>query len=145
MGVQDVDVTARSSASPEEVFAVLLDAERWPEWSPVGKAELREEGAPDRNGVGALRVFTTGRVSSFERVVEADRPRRFSYVLEQGLPLTGYRADVDLTPTDGGTAIRWHSTFRAKVPGTGWFYRLVLTRFIRTTATRLAEAANATV
>ena len=67
--------------------------------------------------------------------------RRLSYVLLSGLPLRNYRADVDLTPMDGGTAIRWHSKFGAARPGTGWLYRWALGRFIRQTVHGLAEHA----
>jgi hypothetical protein len=59
----------------------------------------------------------------------------------RGMPIRDYRADVDLQPSQGGTTIRWRSSFRPKVPGTGWFYRLVLRRFIRDTAGRVAAHA----
>ena len=61
--------------------------------------------------------------------------------LLEGLPLKGYRADVDLEPADGGTWIRWHSTFDGKHQGTGWIYRLALRRFIRACVRGLADAA----
>jgi hypothetical protein len=68
----------------------------------------------------------------------------FAYVLEAGLPLRGYRAVVTMTPTDAGTLIRWVSTFRAKVPGTGWLYRRELGKFIGRTVEGLATAAART-
>ena len=40
------------------------------------------------------------------------------------------------------SAIRWHSTFRAKVQGTGWLMRASLTRFIRQTSDGLAREAE---
>ncbi|MCW6010101.1 SRPBCC family protein [Micromonospora sp. CPCC 205371] len=57
------------------------------------------------------------------------------------MPLRNYRADVDLTPTADGTTIRWHSTFDAAVPGTGWFWRWLLGRFIRDCVNGLAREA----
>ena len=39
-------------------------------------------------------------------------------------------------------AARWHSTFRVKVPGTGWAMRWSLKRFIAETADGLARAAE---
>ena len=54
------------------------------------------------------------------------------------MPLRNYRADIDLTPTATGTSIRWHSTFSATMPGTGWFYRAVLSAFIARCASGLA-------
>jgi len=64
-------------------------------------------------------------------------------VLEAGLPLRYYRAVVTLTPTEAGTAIRWRSTFQAKVPGTGWIYRCQLGNFIGRTVDGLAATTAA--
>ena len=76
-------------------------------------------------------------------MVECRPGEAFAYVLEKGLPLRDYKAVVTLTPAaGGGTAINWHSTFRAKVPGTGWLYRRELGRFIRRTTEGLARASD---
>ena len=53
-----------------------------------------------------------------------------------------YHADVTLTPDGDGTHIRWHSTFRPRVPATGWLIRRTLQRFVADTAERLARAAE---
>ncbi|HYY64544.1 MAG TPA: hypothetical protein VE688_08020 [Gaiellaceae bacterium] len=39
-------------------------------------------------------------------------------------------------------AARWHSTFRVKVPGTGWAMRRSLKRFIAETAEAPARSAE---
>jgi hypothetical protein len=151
---QDIDVTARSRGGVETVYELLRAGETWPTWSGLGSFELEravpavagdgaaESGAGAQEGVGAIRVFRTGPMTSREEIVELVPGRRFSYVLLSGLPVRGYRADVDLTPTADGTSIRWHSTFEAKLPGTGWFYRWFLGRFIRQTAEGLAAYAG---
>jgi len=56
--------------------------------------------------------------------------RRLSYALLGGLAVRDYRADLDLTPGGGGhgTQLRWHTTFTAKVPGSGWLYLRALTK-----------------
>lgn len=135
MGRQHIDVKVRSSADPESVYQLLADAATWPTWSPIGSyAEDPKTGH---------RLFTTGRITSRERVVEANRGRRFSYELVSGLAIRDYRADVDLDPVDGGgTSIRWHSSFRPKVAGTGWLYRRTLQRYIERCARGLAEYAG---
>ena len=144
--MQTIDVTVRSPAPAPALYALLADGASWPTWSPIGSFELERPGGSEREGVGAVRVFRTdrltGRVTSREELVELVPDRRLSYVLLSGLPLRGYRADVDLTPNGAGTEIRWRSTFRPKVPGTGWLYRAVLTRFIRRCADGLAAAAQ---
>jgi Polyketide cyclase / dehydrase and lipid transport len=77
-----------------------------------------------------------------EEIVELVTNRRFSYAQLSGLAIRGYRADVDLEPTDGGTLIRWHSSFDPKVPGTGRLYRRQLSRFIEQTVKGLAARAD---
>jgi len=140
--VQRIDVTARSAADAQTIYRLLADGRTWPTWSPIGSftpgdpAEVPEK-------VGDIRLFRTGRTLSRERIVELVPGRRVSYELLAGLPLGGYRADVDLTPEAGGTVIHWRSRFTAKVPGTGWLYRWALGRFIQRCADGLARHAAA--
>ncbi len=138
-----IDVTAVSAAEPDTIYALLAEGSTWPTWSPIGSFELERPGPTAPEGLGAIRVFRTGRTVSREELVELVPGRRLSYRLLSGLPLRGYRADVDLTPDGTGTRIRWHSTFRPRVPGTGWLYRLVLGRFIQRCADGLAVYAAA--
>ena len=143
MAQQVIDRTAKTTADAAAVYALLADGSTWPEWSPLGSFELVEPGDGIPEGLGAVRLFTTGRMKSRERVVERRPGEVFAYELEAGLPLRDYRAVVTLTPTEGGTSIRWRSTFRAKVPGTGWLYRQKLGSFIGRTVEGLAVAARA--
>jgi Polyketide cyclase / dehydrase and lipid transport len=146
MSTQDIDVTVTTPAEADTVYALLRDGATWPTWSPIGSFELDRPAADEPEGVGAVRIFRTprpvGETVSVEQIVELIPDRRFSYVLISGLPLRGYRADVDLTPMDGGgTSIRWHSTFSARLPGVGPFYRVVLGRFVARVAQGLADHA----
>jgi hypothetical protein len=140
---QVIERTATTAADAAAVYALLADGSTWPEWSPLGSFELVEPGDGTPEGLGAVRLFTTGRIESRERVVERRPGEVFAYELEAGLPLRHYRAVVTLTPTEGGTSIRWRSTFRAKVPGTGWLYRRQLGSFIGRAVEGLAAAARA--
>lgn len=132
--VQRISARGRTDAPPSVVYALLRDGASWPRWSALGTFTLLKEAPDGGEGLGALRRFRTGRTTTCEEVVELVPDRRFSYALKSGLPLRGYRADVDLTETEGGgTEIHWHSTFRPKVPGTGWFFRRVLGGFLART------------
>jgi Polyketide cyclase / dehydrase and lipid transport len=187
--VLEIDVTARSTADPATVYGLLADSSLWPTWAPLGSYELERPGQVTPCGLGAIRIFRTGTVTSREEIVELIPDRRLSYTLLSGLPLRGYRADIDLTPDGsgrdgssrvgggsdgsgsdgsgsdgsgsdgsgsdgsgpdggspgGGTLIRWHSRFTAAIPGTGWFYRWFLGRFIQRCVNGLAaHAAQAT-
>ena len=85
-------------ADPASVYALLADGSTWPDWSPIDAFTLIEPGAGTPEGLGAVRLFTTGRHRSRERVVECRPGEVFSYVLEQGLPLRDYKAVITLTP-----------------------------------------------
>jgi hypothetical protein len=138
---QEIDERAWTAADPDTVYGLLAKGATWPVWSPIGSFELQQEGDGEPEGLNAIRVFRTGRTRSVERLVELRSGRRLSYTLLEGLPLRGYRADVDLEPADGGTNIRWHSAFEPKRRGTGWIYRLVLAKFIRQCVKGLAAHA----
>ena len=143
MAIQRVDARARTAASPKVVHALLRDGATWPEWGTVDTFALERTGPDGGESVGAIRQFRTGRLYRMrEQIVEIVPDQRFSYALLSGLPLRGYRADVDLTPVDGGTDIRWHSTFHAKVPGTGWLYRRALQRVTERFVQGLADRAD---
>jgi hypothetical protein len=142
MAQQVIHQVAATTASPAAVYELLADGSTWPGWSPIGSFELLEPGDGSPEGLGAVRRFTTGRIRSTERVVERRPGEQFSYVLVSGLPLRGYRADVTLTPGPSGTTITWHSTFRAKVPGTGPLYRRQLGKFVGQCVEGLARASE---
>ncbi|HSZ36145.1 MAG TPA: SRPBCC family protein [Acidimicrobiales bacterium] len=143
MGRQVIDKTATTAGDPASVFELLADGSTWPRWSPIGSFELLEPGDGSPEGLGAVRLFTTGRHKSRERVVERRPGVSFAYVLEAGLALRDYKAVVTLAPNaDGGATINWHSTFTAKVPGTGGLYRRQLGGFIEQCAQGLAAAAG---
>jgi hypothetical protein len=142
---QRIDVRVETAADPATVYALLRDGASWPSWSPLGSFELERPGAEEKEGLGAIRVFRTGRITSREEIVELDRDRCFGYVLRSGLAVRDYRAQVCLDGVDGvdgRTAIHWHASFRSKVPGLGGLYRMTLRRFIRQCAEGLAARAE---
>jgi hypothetical protein len=147
MGLQVVEHELTTTASPAAVYALLSDGSTWPEWSPIDSFELEKSGVGTQEGagagagegIGAVRLFTTGRVRSRERVVAAQPNELFSYTLISGLAVRDYRAVITLRPSDsGGTVIHWRSTFKAKIPGTGWIYQRQLNSFIGRTVNGLA-------
>jgi hypothetical protein len=142
MAMQVIDKTVTTTGGPDAVYDLLADGSTWPTWSPLGSFELLAPGDGTPEGLGAVRLFTTGRHRSRERVVERQPGVSFAYVLEAGLALRDYKAVVTLAPNaDGGTTINWRSTFTAKVPGTGGLYRRQLGAFIEQCVQGLAAAA----
>ncbi len=142
MGEQMISARSWTAARPAEVYELLRSGATWPVWSPIGSFELEREGPDGGESLGAVREFRTGRATSREEIVELRPDRRFSYALLSGLPMRGYRADVDLEARDGGTAIHWHSSFHAKVPGTGGMLRRFLGKFLQRCVDGLAAYAS---
>jgi len=107
---------------------------------PRGEADERE-GATERARAERLAVAQAGRVTGHDTIAELVENRRFAYTHESSLPVKDYRGEIDLQPADGGTSIRWVSTFRPKIPGTGALVRRGLGRFIAQMTDGLAEGA----
>ncbi|MBV9413107.1 MAG: SRPBCC family protein [Acidimicrobiia bacterium] len=137
---------ATAHASPEAVFAILADATRWKEWAGwfIRDSWWEREGTPPPGGVGAIKRLGTKVVGSREETVEYEPPKHYAYRIVSGQPVKNYRADVELTPVDGGTHIRWSSRFEPTVPGTGPFMRWYLGRIVAGLTRRLAAHASQT-
>lgn len=143
MSQQEIDIRGTIPADQATVWRLLGDSATWPSWTPIDAFELERAG--DTAGLGEIRAFTTGRVRVREQIVVRTPPRRLAYTLLSGLAVRDYRADIELEPGTSGTDIRWHTTFRPKVPGTGWVYRRALQkatqRFVDGLVAHAAEPA----
>lgn len=139
---RDIDITERSPARPERVFALLADGATWPRWSPIESFELERPGDPPPEGVGAIRVFRRGRTTGRDEIRALVPNRRLAYASLSGLPVRDYRAEVQLDDDGEGTVIHWHASFAPAVPGTGLILERGLRRFLRQCAQGLAHAAS---
>ncbi|MDQ2983994.1 MAG: SRPBCC family protein [Actinomycetota bacterium] len=120
------------------MWALLADAGSWTEWAGFDEVEVVEG-----RGEGEMRRLRHGKVESEERITAFEPPHRFAYEFTGNIPMRNYRSEVTLTPADdGGTEIRWYSTFNPKYPGTGRIIRRRLELFIAETADKLARAAE---
>ena len=132
----EFEVHAASAASREEVWDVLVDSRRWPEWTGLPTPTMEREGVPAPYGLGAVRRFAWEPVGAREEVIEWDPPRRYGYAVIGGMPIRAYHATVSLEQRGTGTAIAWRGVFeKATVPGLSrplrWFTRAALRRFAR--------------
>ena len=140
--MRQIVASARSSASPERVFAVVSDARRWHEWTFVPRSTLEREGDPAPDGVGAMRKLGVPPFLSREEVTAYEPPRRYAYVLRRGLPVRSYVAEVTVEPDGDGAIVTWHGEVDP-FPGTGaamtWFLGRMLRGFARNAARHAAE------
>ena len=142
--IRGYEVTARSSAPPERVFALLDDATSWRRWAGplVAHASWEREGDYAPGGVGAIRKVGRWPMFGREQVLVSEPPSHHAYTTLSGNPVRGYRADVALTPDGAGTLITWSATFEARIPGTGRLLEVFYRRLIGSFARRLATYAE---
>lgn len=139
-------VRATTSAPPDAVWRLLVDGRSWPRWAS-GLDELVEDRSAGldpggSDGVGAVRVFRSGRTVAGERITGLAENRRLEYEDVFNPALRDYRAVIELEPdAGGGTAITWRGTWRAR-PGLGWLMPLVLPGVMRRMAADLAAHAS---
>ena len=141
-GRRTFTVNVRSSAPIDVIWPLVAEARRWKEWTFLDRSELERTGAPDPDGVGALRRFTRLGVGSREEVVAWEPPRHLGYTIVSGMPVRDYRADVVLEPTEAGTAISWSVAFEPRFAGTGPVLAMILHGIITRFARGLARYAD---
>ena len=119
------------AAPPETVFDVLTDHRRYPEITPLRKAELEREGEPAPNGLGAIRVLTVAGPPMREEVIAYERPNRFAYKILSGLPVRDHVGTVEMRPSGGGTEVVYAVKTTPTIPLAGSVFMLVLKKAIR--------------
>jgi uncharacterized protein YndB with AHSA1/START domain len=136
------NVQAVSTASPKRVYDLLLDGRTWPRWSAIDSFE--SEGPSSNGSIGDVRVFTTGKNATRERITHTEENRSVSYeILTGSRLLLEYQGRIDLHPTPhGGTRIEWHATWRAPFPGAGLLMERFLRRFQQHMVNGLAQFAQ---
>jgi uncharacterized protein YndB with AHSA1/START domain len=138
------EVTARSAAPPERVFALIADAPGWKRWAGpmIGHASWEREGDPAPGGIGAIRKVGRWPAFGHEQIVAYEPPTHHAYTMARGNPVRNYRADVHLVSDGTGTRITWGATFDPLIPGTGAAVNAFYRRFIAGLVKRLAAYAE---
>ena len=139
--VVKVSARAHSTAPPEAVWPLLADGGNWDRWARMSESKLQRKGSDDPNGIGAIRRFRTLRLVTREEVIAFDPPRHLAYRLLKGMPVRDYRADVELTPSGGGTDITWTSVFFPGRDRAALLLRVWIGVMLRDYTRRLARAA----
>ena len=145
MAERTAEAVATADAPSSVVWRLLADVATWPAWGTFDTAALESPGPTVSEGVGAVRILTSGRYTTRERVLAFEANRRLSYSLLSGLPLRDYVGEVVLREVDGRTEITWRSRFHPKIPGTGRMFARGINRLLDDLSTRLAKAAESAV
>jgi hypothetical protein len=141
----DFEVTARSRASADRLFALEADGGRWSEWAKplVPRSSWERLGDPAPGGVGAIRRLGLPPIVVREETVAYEQDRRHVYEMRTPLPIRDYRAELLLTPRpDGGTDLVWRGSFAERVPGAGPVFRVLMRGAIAFLTRRLVKAAE---
>lgn len=135
---------ATSAAPPEAVWEVLSDHAGMARWAGgIFRSRRVSSGAPEPDGAGAVRALLTVGGPVREEIVAFERPVVLTYRAVSGLPtVRDYLGEVELSPTpDGGTRIRWRTSFRVP-PLVGAVTAFLVARGTRTLARDLAAEAD---
>jgi uncharacterized protein YndB with AHSA1/START domain len=137
-----VEVERYFSHPVERVFRRYTDHAGWTDWAGLGTVRLTREGSPDRNGVGAVRAFSTA-PGLREEVVRFEPPTRMEYRVIGGVPIKDHHGEVLFASEGSGTRLTWRVTFRPAIPGLGWPTERLLTVLFRRMLASLARDIDA--
>jgi uncharacterized protein YndB with AHSA1/START domain len=122
-----VEVERLFSHPVDRVFRRYTDHAGWSDWAGLGRVRLVREGAPDRNGVGAVRAFSIAPGLREEVIVfeppapGGGAPARMEYrVLPGPVPMEDHHGEALFVPEGPSTRLTWTVTFRSRIPGLGW-------------------------
>jgi hypothetical protein len=107
------------AAPPNTVFDVVTDHRSYSDYTPLRKAVLEREGAPEPDGLGAIRALHLVGPPMREEVVGFERPNRFVYRLLSGLPVRDHVGTVTISGNGTGSLMRYEIETTPTVPLAG--------------------------
>ena len=148
--MREIHVSHHFAAPPAVVFAAIADHESFLSMGGI-RCRLQREGAPDRNGIGAVREVEGDGLRFVEDITAFDAPRHYEYVIRTltrsnggALPLRHERGWLEFSADGDGTRVDWHSRIHATIPLLGplLIEPLVVRKLQRAFAALLARAAT---
>ncbi len=135
--------STRIAAPIEAVWAVMTDHVRYARWGSATRVTIERRGAPESNGLGAIRCFHAGPMKVREEVIAWDQPTHMTYRLNSKQLTRQYESDMVLHDDNGVTVLEWSSTFVPRVPGTSRVVRRVYERAVAGFAAGIKAEAEA--
>ena len=135
-----IDLDKTLAAQIDDAFELLSDHAGYTRFRGFRTAELARQGAPDPNGVGALRVLAVWPLRFEEEITAFERPTRMDYVIRKvNIPLHHDGGTITLSPAGSGTRVLWRSTFTVPVPVVGGALGAILAASIKRGFVRLLD------
>ena len=119
-----IEVGHTFSADPATVFARVSDHARFIAGRGLA-CRVVLAGAPDPNGLGAVREVESGALRFRETVTTFDPPVGYSYRIDSlhwgplRLPFEHRGGSITLSAVEGGTRVTWISEFTLRAPLVG--------------------------
>lgn len=115
----EIRATSRIHAPPSRVWEFVADHESFLAGGDELTCEIVTEGAPDRNGLGAMRVVKSSGIEFREEITSFEPDSRYEYRIRSltgpmgfTVPMTHLRGWVELTTDGEATEVVWGSRFR---------------------------------
>jgi len=135
--MKTIDATATTPAPPAAVWGLLADASTWSQWGAWSSVEV-EGGVPQ--GPGSVRVLVQKPFRVRERITDWVPEQLMGYELLEGMRVRGYQSQITLEAgPQGGTTVRWRSTYDSTGPLTALLLRVA----VKDACRRVAKAAGA--
>ncbi len=109
-------IERRVQASPGVVFDTASDLPRYPEFTPIRRAELERPGDTEEMGPGAIRALYFLGPPLRERVITFERPRLIVYEVLSGLPVRDHVGTVTIEADGSGSVVRWRIVTTPTIP-----------------------------
>ena len=111
------------------------------------RSVLEQEGSPDPNGLGAIRVLRLedavgGLIEIKEEINHYWPPYLFGYRVVAGSPLKDHQGVATFVARDGGTEVAWHVTANPRHPETATQAQKLLIKELRRFLADLAAEAE---
>jgi uncharacterized protein YndB with AHSA1/START domain len=141
--MRTVQIEKTLRAPIERVFDVLADHAGYVHFPGVKSAKVVRPGAPDPNGVGAVREIDVGLAWFREEVTAFERPIRMAYqIVHSRPPLVHDGGSITLTATPEGTHVSWVTTFRVALPLIGGLATAIAARQMTRDFARALDAVE---
>jgi ligand-binding SRPBCC domain-containing protein len=128
----EINETTTIKAPLQAVWDLISVQANWSVWTPARQVVLDPPGAPDPNGVGAVRVMrVAGPIAVREEIVAYDPPTAMSYRLRSSFPVRNYLAHMRLEDSDGETVLTWSATWDDRVGFVSGLLLRYMTRTVR--------------
>lgn len=125
MSQQTIDFRVTFPVPVSTLYARLSDHARLGEIWP-GRFELIKEGAPDKNGAGAVRRISVAGSTFEETVLTAERDKLIEYTVSRGGPIKNHLGTMRFTPQGASTELHYTIVFESKIPFAGPIIKMAL-------------------